>query len=286
MVRKRIGAVWVVEREELQDILNTSDSLSDVLKKLGYVSITANIKTLHKRIQEDELDLDILKSNRRNARKEQLKKLRVTKMTPDADLFVQNSPTSRSVVKKRIEANKYIPYECSKCGVGDMWENSPLVLQLEHVNGANNDHRLENLTFLCPNCHSQTDTFAGKNALKKKCALCNKRTKYGPICTRCSKQNSIITSNILEKDIVLPRSRCVDCDSEITYSSKRCIECSQVDRRIVDRPDKETLLSDVKKLGFSGTGRKYCVSDNAIRKWCKSYNLPTTKKEIKILNIN
>lgn len=53
-----------------------------------------------------------------------------------------------------------------------MWYNNnircessvnPLTLQLDHINRVNNDHRLTNLRFLCPNCHSQTDTYAGKN---------------------------------------------------------------------------------------------------------------------------
>ena len=53
-------------------------------------------------------------------------------------------------------------YKCQKCGISE-WLGNPLTLQLDHINGVNNDHRLTNLRFLCPNCHSQTDTYAGKN---------------------------------------------------------------------------------------------------------------------------
>ena len=49
-----------------------------------------------------------------------------------------------------------------ECGISE-WLGNPLALQLDHINGVNNDHRLTNLRFLCPNCHSQTDTYAGKN---------------------------------------------------------------------------------------------------------------------------
>ena len=47
-----------------------------------------------------------------------------------------------------------------------LWNGKPLTLQLHHINGNNRDNRLENLTFLCPNCHSQTDNFSGKNTEK------------------------------------------------------------------------------------------------------------------------
>ena len=56
-----------------------------------------------------------------------------------------------------------LEYKCSCCGIGDTWNEKKLVLQLDHINGVNNDHRLENLRFVCPNCHSQTSTYKGKN---------------------------------------------------------------------------------------------------------------------------
>lgn len=52
---------------------------------------------------------------------------------------------------------------CSCCGISE-WQGKQLVCQLDHINGISTDNRLENLRILCPNCHSQTDTFSGKNA--------------------------------------------------------------------------------------------------------------------------
>ena len=60
-----------------------------------------------------------------------------------------------------IKSNK-----CEKCGT-DSWNGQPLMCELDHINGNSRDHRLENLQILCPNCHSQTDTFRAKN--KSKC---------------------------------------------------------------------------------------------------------------------
>lgn len=53
-------------------------------------------------------------------------------------------------------------YKCAICGISE-WLGNPLSLQLDHINGISNDHRLENLRLVCPNCHSQTETFAGRN---------------------------------------------------------------------------------------------------------------------------
>lgn len=54
---------------------------------------------------------------------------------------------------------------CDECGIGPEWNGSHIVLHLDHINGVNTDHRIENLRILCPNCHSQTETYCGKNRL-------------------------------------------------------------------------------------------------------------------------
>jgi len=87
---------------------------------------------------------------------------------PDDDAFVLNGSLARHVVKKRIMRDKLLDYKCSCCGLGDSWNGKMLSLQLDHINGINNDHRLENLRFLCPNCHTQQDTYAAKNIVNKK----------------------------------------------------------------------------------------------------------------------
>lgn len=52
--------------------------------------------------------------------------------------------------------------KCESCGI-DSWKGQPIECELDHVNGDSSDHRLENLRILCPNCHSQTETFRAKN---------------------------------------------------------------------------------------------------------------------------
>jgi hypothetical protein len=55
-----------------------------------------------------------------------------------------------------------VPLRCALCGIGPQWNEAPLVLHVDHINGDPYDCRAENLRFLCPNCHSQTDTYAGR----------------------------------------------------------------------------------------------------------------------------
>lgn len=77
------------------------------------------------------------------------------------DIFSISDKRRNGTVKNFILTHKIIPYVCS-CGLGPIWNSEVLTLQLDHKNGNPFDNRLENLRFLCPNCHSQTETFTGK----------------------------------------------------------------------------------------------------------------------------
>lgn len=83
-------------------------------------------------------------------------------MIPKELIFTDNSLYSNGVVKKSLISNNLIPYKCEVCGI-EKWNNKDIKLELHHKNGNNKDNRLENLCFLCPNCHSQTENFRGRN---------------------------------------------------------------------------------------------------------------------------
>ncbi len=69
---------------------------------------------------------------------------------------------SRGNVKGRLLRAGLLKEECSECGLTE-WRGRVLVLHIDHINGQKHDHRIENLRMLCPNCHSQTPTYGGKN---------------------------------------------------------------------------------------------------------------------------
>lgn len=82
------------------------------------------------------------------------------------EYFIVDSPYDWGTIKNIIRNRKLLPNNCAECGIGPKWNGMPLVLQHDHINGVNTDQRLENLRLVCPNCHTQTDTFAGRNAQK------------------------------------------------------------------------------------------------------------------------
>ncbi len=72
------------------------------------------------------------------------------------------APRGRAHVKSRLIKAGLLELSCQRCGITD-WHGEPLSLELHHINGIGQDNRLENLALLCPNCHSQTDSWGGRN---------------------------------------------------------------------------------------------------------------------------
>ena len=85
------------------------------------------------------------------------------------EVFVKRTGHKRSYSLRTIVLReKVLEYCCAKCGLGPEWEGEKLSLELDHINGDRTDDRLENLRFLCPNCHSQTPTHRGHQGLGNK----------------------------------------------------------------------------------------------------------------------
>ena len=171
----------------------------------------------------------------------------------DKDIFIEDSPVDQSTLRRRYILGKYSEYKCAICGQEPFWNGKELVLTLDHINGHNHDDRIENLRWVCPNCDRQLSTFAGRNIVRAE-----------------------------------NKNYCVDCGVEILQSSTRCQHCASIAKglalRLVERPSREQLKSQIRSQSFSALGRKYGVSDNAIRKWCDDYKLPRTKNEISKYN--
>lgn len=73
---------------------------------------------------------------------------------------------------------------------------------------------------------------------------------------------------------------CIDCGCEIFKGSIRCEKCSHLSQRKNNRPSRELLKQEIRQFSFKELGRKYGITDNGIRRWCDSFHLPRTKKEI------
>lgn len=73
---------------------------------------------------------------------------------------------ARKFIRRWNQVYEWIPYQCETCGSDGSWLGKKLALQLDHRNGKNNDNRIENLRYLCPNCHAITESFCGRNVGK------------------------------------------------------------------------------------------------------------------------
>lgn len=91
---------------------------------------------------------------------------RFEELYPYQEILVENSTYRRASLRKRLIRDKLIPYECSECGLGPIWQGKPMPLILDHINGINNDNRLENMRFVCSNCDTQLPTYKSKNRRK------------------------------------------------------------------------------------------------------------------------
>jgi hypothetical protein len=159
--RVKRSRIWKMPSEQFAELVQAANSVGDVLKAFGLQNQGGNNRTAYRRIVEEGLwDQKFKKGLDNNKhRKFGPSPLRV----PDDKLFCDNSEHRRTTVRKRVITHNLIVYQCQICGNNGHWNNKPLSLVLDHINGINNDHRLENLRFLCSNCNSQTDTFAGRN---------------------------------------------------------------------------------------------------------------------------
>jgi hypothetical protein len=88
------------------------------------------------------------------------------RLEPIADVLAAGRPRNRNHVKLRLLAAGLKEERCEGCGLVE-WRGRALGLELHHVNGDGLDNRLQNLQLLCPNCHSQTDTWGGRNKLRR-----------------------------------------------------------------------------------------------------------------------
>lgn len=95
-----------------------------------------------------------------------LRRAAISNRIPDKDVFKRNGhPLNNDRISKRLLERGW-EYNCTLCGINS-WKGHSLTLHLDHINGDSSDNRENNLRFLCPNCHQQTDTWGNKARVAK-----------------------------------------------------------------------------------------------------------------------
>ena len=157
-------------KEWLEKLCQSSSSYSEVLKKAGRKVAGGSIATLKKKIAEFEIDISHFTGQAWSKGKTMQEDSRITSREKYSlsEIFVQNSKFDRKVAREYLKRRNIIPYICAFCGNDGHWLNTEISLELDHINGVSNDHRVSNLRWLCPNCHATTDTYCGRNIKNKK----------------------------------------------------------------------------------------------------------------------
>ncbi len=228
---------------QVRDAVGGARSIAEALRRLGLRPAGGNHLTLRKLIERHQIPIGHFDPYWWHRHQ------RPHPATPLEQILVEHSTYHRDHLKRRLYDAGLKSRACELCGQGEDWRGRSMALILDHINGVPTDNRLENLQIVCPNCAATLDTHCGRK---------NRHVSTTRACLYCGAD-------------FLPR------DTSHRYCSKVCglhsrgSRAPRPERRKVDRPPYEQLMADVQSMSFLAIGRKYGVSDNAIRKWIRWY---------------
>jgi hypothetical protein len=224
---------WSID--EFREVVKGAKTIREVLQHFGLPKNQGHYNRMfHKTVEEFGIDISHIMDG--------VKSQPFRKYIPSENFFVKGIKREGRDLKKRLIKDGFAKDQCSECGQLPEWNGKSLVLQLDHINGDNTDNSIENLRILCPHCHSQTETWGGKNAQEKHvhkhvCSLCGGR-----------KENT---------------------------KSKKCESCRNAEQKENTKiiwPSYDDVLQMTNELGFVAAGKQLGVSDNAVRKFLKRTN--------------
>jgi RNA polymerase subunit RPABC4/transcription elongation factor Spt4 len=216
---------WTIP--QLKEAVETSETFQQLYTKLGYKDRPGHSTRIFVARYIEELGLDTTHIIRWASLKG-----REQKEYSLDELLIENSTYSGNSgrLKKRLFEAGLLIEKCAICNLEPHWCGKKLTLQLDHINGNNKDNRIENLRILCPNCHTQTETY-NKGAVKPK--------RNEPTCKMCGKT--------------------------IGYRSQICRGCSGKSRQTRNWPEDSVLFEEVTQHGLDFIAKKYNVIKKALK---------------------
>lgn len=282
----------LMKREELQEIVSSSTSIAEILRKLGYRAEGYNHLQLKKYLTTNNFDTSTLVGR---------SIYRGKKHVHEKSLYQslqKNGSADSNKIKQRLILYGVKENKCECCGITE-WNGKPIKMELHHINGIHTDNRLENLILLCPNCHSQTHNFRGKNSnineekenLEKLKQIAKENAdlhlpkliqQHFEIAEGKKRQVDFIRNKEQKKKERKIKGYCKYCGKplyrvEQKYCSQECVTKDKYQHI----PTKEDLLLLSKKVhSLAELTRNIApnLTDNAVKKWCDKYGI---YKEIK-----
>lgn len=247
--------------KELKIAVTNSLSIASCLRKLGLAPKGGNYKTFKKLTAKHCIDTSHFTGQAHMKGKQHNHKI-----TPLENILKKDIHYNSHKLRQRLIKDGIKEYKCEIC-LTEQWQEKPVPLELDHINGDHFDNRLENLRIICPNCHAQTSHYRGR-------------------AKKNQQQNKSRTKTIHNKDCVNTYAdtdvnkfyQCKSCNAKLKRKTKTglCSKCVIYKNRKVIRPSFGQLLKDLSTMSYCAVGRKYGVSDNAIRKWIKFYKSTST----------
>lgn len=145
--------------QQLKDAIMNSRSYRQALINLGIASEGGNYRVIHNAIEK--YNIDISHFTKQSWAKDQ----KIGPKRTLSEYLNNNFPITSHRLRLRLISENIFEHKCSSCDL-NTWKDRPIPLELDHIDGNHSNNNLDNLRLLCPNCHSLTDTFRGKNKKK------------------------------------------------------------------------------------------------------------------------
>ena len=154
-------------KELLENVAKECTSIRQMLQKFGLKETGGNYSSIQKRCENFGVDISHFTGQKWHESPNQQGKKTSREKYSLEEIFVKDSPVTQKVLRGYVERHQVLEYKCSNCGCDGNWQGGIISLEIDHIDGDNSNNKIENLRYLCPNCHALTETYRGKNKALK-----------------------------------------------------------------------------------------------------------------------